>query len=142
MLCRSYEDLAKQLSIDSPADQSPKTPWRLAGLKWAFVACLIATLLALPVRDLLDLANIVMVYLLAVVLVAVRFGRGSGIFASFLSVLAFGIFLVPPYQSLTVADNQYLFMLGVMFAVAVINSSQDRKNVDEGKSVHIRVNIG
>src|SRR3546814_5875979 len=61
-----------------------------------------------------------MVYLLAVVLVAVRFRRGSGIFASFLSVLAFGIFLVPPYQSLTVADTQYLFMLGVMFAVAVI----------------------
>src|SRR3546814_8949646 len=61
------KDLAKQLSIDSPADQSPKTPGRLAGLKWAFVACLIATLLALPVRDLLDLANIVMVYLLAVV---------------------------------------------------------------------------
>ena len=117
------KDLAKQLSFGLPAAQSPGSSGRFSGFKWAIGACLVATLLALPIRGLLDLANIVMVYLLAVVLVAVRFGLGPGVFASILSVLVFGVFLVPPYQSLTVADTQYLFMLGVMFAVAVIISS-------------------
>ena len=36
-----------------------------------------------------DLANIIMLYLLAVVLITIRLGKGAGIFASFFSVAAF-----------------------------------------------------
>lgn len=117
------KDLAKQLAVGLPAAQLPGASGRLGGYKWAILTCLVASLLALPMRGSLDLANIVMVYLLAVVLVAVRFGLGPGVAASVLSVFVFGFFLVPPYQSLTVEDTQYLFMLGIMFAVAVIISS-------------------
>ncbi|MDB5772433.1 MAG: osmosensitive channel His kinase sensor [Burkholderia sp.] len=117
------KDVAKQLSIASPAPDFRGKPGRSAGFIWAVVACLLTTVLALPFRGLLDPTNVVVLYLLAVVLVAVRFGRGPGIFASVLAVLIFDFFLVRPYQSLTVADTQYLLTFGVMLTVALIISS-------------------
>ena len=49
-----------------------------------------------------------MLFLLAVVLVAVRFGRGPAVLAAFLSVGAFDFFFVPPRFSFAVSDVQYL----------------------------------
>jgi K+-sensing histidine kinase KdpD len=46
-----------------------------------------------------DLANIVMLFLLTVVLVAMRFGRGPAVLAAFVSVAAFDFFCVPPRLS-------------------------------------------
>lgn len=117
------KDMARQLSIASSVPGPYDQPDRWAGLGWAVMACALTTVLVLPFRGLLDSANIVMVYLLTVVLVAVRFGRGPGILASVLAVLAFDFFLVRPYQSFTVADTQYLLTFGVMLTVALIISS-------------------
>src|SRR5450432_1640140 len=49
-------------------------------------ACALGTVLALPLDGFLDLANIVMLYLLAVVGVALRYGRGPAALASVLNV--------------------------------------------------------
>ena len=49
-----------------------------------------------------DLANIVMLFLLTVVLVAVKFGRGPAVLAAFVSVASFDFFFVPPRFSLAV----------------------------------------
>ncbi len=43
-----------------------------------------------------ELANIVMLFLLAVVVVALRSGRGPAVLAAFLNVAAFDFFFVPP----------------------------------------------
>ena len=67
-----------------------------------------------------DLANIVMLFLLAVVLVGVRWGRGPGVIAAFVSVAAFDFFCVPPRFSFAVSDAQYLLTFAVMLAVALI----------------------
>jgi two-component system, OmpR family, sensor histidine kinase KdpD len=91
-----------------------------AGYLWSAVACVIATLAALPLLPYLDLANIVMVFLLGVVLVAVRFGRGPAVLAAFLSVGSFDFFFVPPRFSMAISDAQYLITFGVMLAVALI----------------------
>lgn len=96
---------------------------KFAGYGWAVLASAIATGLALLLRGLLDPANLVLLYLMAVVLVAVRFGRKPGILASFLAVLTFDIFLVPPYYSLTVKDPQYLLTFAIMLIVALIIST-------------------
>ncbi|RBB92752.1 two-component system sensor histidine kinase KdbD, partial [Pseudomonas sp. MWU12-2115] len=48
------------------------------------------------------LSNVIMVHLLAVVLIATRYGRGPGVLASFLSVAAFDFFFVPPRLSFAV----------------------------------------
>ncbi|MBI5033826.1 MAG: sensor histidine kinase KdpD [Chloroflexi bacterium] len=67
--------------------------------------------------------NLVMVYLLAVTFIATRYDIGSSILASFLSVLAFDFFFVPPYLTFAVSDVQYIFVFMVMFIVAVTISS-------------------
>ena len=56
-----------------------------------------------------DRSNLVMVYLLGVVFVASRYGRGAvGWPPALLSVAAFDFFFVPPYLTFAVSDTQYL----------------------------------
>ncbi len=69
-----------------------------------------------------DLVNIAMVYLLAVVIVALRFPRGPAIAASVFSVAAFDFMFVPPRGRLTVDDVQYLLTFAIMLAVALVIS--------------------
>jgi len=70
-----------------------------------------------------ELVNIAMVYLLAVVAVALRFTRGPTIGASVLSVVAFDYFFVPPQLSLAVSDAQYLVTFAIMLVVALVIST-------------------
>ena len=87
---------------------------------WAVAACVVTTLIATPLLGVIDLANIVMLFLLTVVLVALRLGQGPAIVAAFLSVLLFDIFFVPPRFSFAVSDAQYLITFAVMLTVALI----------------------
>jgi two-component system sensor histidine kinase KdpD len=69
---------------------------------------------------LFDLANIVMLFLLCVVLVAVRLGRGPAMLAAVLSVAAFDFFFVAPRFSFAVSDVQYLVTFAVMLGVGTL----------------------
>ena len=102
---------------DSESDFAP-TP--LVGCLWAAAACGATTLIATPLAPIFDVANIVMLFLLAVVGVAVRFGRGPAVFAAFLNVAAFDFFFVSPRMSFAVGDVQYLLTFAVMLAVGLI----------------------
>ncbi len=82
--------------------------------------CALTTLLMIPLHRALDLANGVMLFLVAVVGVALRFGRGPAVLAAFLSVGAFDFFFVPPRLSFSVADIQYLVTFAVMLSVALV----------------------
>ncbi|HMW19058.1 MAG TPA: DUF4118 domain-containing protein [Accumulibacter sp.] len=86
------------------------------------LACVFVTLLATPLQGLLDKANIVMLFLLTVLLVAVKLGRVPAIFASMLSVLLFDVFFVPPRFSLAVSDLQYLVTFAVMLVTGLITA--------------------
>ncbi len=90
---------------------------------WAAAICSLVTLATAGLVHVFDLANIIMLYLLAVVLITIRFGKGAGIFASFFSVAAFDFFFVAPRLSFTVADTQYLFTFAMMLIVALIISN-------------------
>nr|WP_315428609.1 DUF4118 domain-containing protein [uncultured Albidiferax sp.] len=80
----------------------------------------LVTLLATPLADRLDQANIVMLFLLAVVLVALRWGRGPAALAALLNVAAFDFFFVSPRFSFAVSDIQYLVTFGVMLAIGLL----------------------
>jgi two-component system sensor histidine kinase KdpD len=69
---------------------------------------------------LFDLANIVMLFLLYVVLVAVKLGRGPSILAAVLGVASFDFFFVPPRFSFAVSDVQYLVTFAVMLGVGLM----------------------
>ncbi len=102
-----------------------KTPPRekRTGYFWAAAACAATTLAAAGLVNVFDLANVIMLYLLVVVLISMRFGRGPGIFASLLSVGVFDFFFVDPRLSFTVADTQYLFTFVLMLVVALVISN-------------------
>ena len=87
---------------------------------WALVACVGATLLTIPLVGWFDVANIVMLFLLCVVGVAAKFGRGPSTLAAIVSVASFDFFFVQPRFSFAVTDVQYLVTFAVMLAVGLL----------------------
>src|SRR5215472_4148310 len=75
---------------------------------WTVLACVVTTLVAWPLHTYFDLANIVMLFLLTVVLVGVKWGRGPAVAAAIINVASFDFFFVPPRFSFAVTDVQYL----------------------------------
>ena len=94
---------------------------------WAYFGALgvtiISTLLAYLMLGSFELANLIMVFLLGVVFIATRFGRGPSIFASFLVVAIFDFFFVQPYFSFSVNDSQYLVTFIAMLTVGILISN-------------------
>lgn len=94
-----------------------------AGYLWAVAATALCTSIAWLMYDHFDQANLIMVYLLGVVVVAARYGRGPSVLSSFLSVVLFDFCFVPPQFSFAVSDSQYLVTFAVMLLVALVISS-------------------
>jgi two-component system sensor histidine kinase KdpD len=87
---------------------------------WAALACVGVTLISIPLATRFDRSNIVAIFILAVVLVGVRLGRGPAALAAVLSVCGFDFFFVPPRFSFAVSDVQYLLTFCIMLAVGLI----------------------
>jgi len=66
--------------------------------------------------------NLVMIYLLAVVFAAVRFGLKPAVLTAFLSVMAFDFFIIPPQLTLAVSDSEYLITFLALFTVGIVIS--------------------
>lgn len=92
--------------------------WR--GYLWAAAVCCATALLATPLLGVLELSNIVMLFLLTVVGVGLVFGRGPAVLAAFLGVGLFDFFFVPPRFTFAVSDVQYLVTFAVMLVVALV----------------------
>jgi two-component system sensor histidine kinase KdpD len=108
---------------DGSPDGEPDTALvrkRASGYIVAGLAGVATALGATPLLAWLDLANIAMLFLLVVVLVAVRFGRGPSVLATCVSVACFDFFFVPPRFTFAVTDFQYLITFVVMLAVGLI----------------------
>ncbi len=97
------------------ADTKPKGRNYLA----AILVCVFTAIAATPLRHVLDLANIIMLFLLVVFLVAFKLGRGPAVMSAFLAVALFDFFFVPPRLTFAVADVQYLVTFAVMLAVGL-----------------------
>ena len=110
---------AAAVKLDVPR-AAPPVPRRVVRYAGAAAACGITTLLALPLARLFDPPNIVMLFLLAVLIVAMTLGRGPAVVSAFLSVALFDFFFVPPTFSFTVHDAQYLLTFAAMLAVALV----------------------
>lgn len=104
----------RPLAAQALQRSSPTSGYRLA----AFVVCL-STAVAWLMNPYFGSANLIMVYLIGVMVTAIRYGRGPSVLASLLSVAAFDFFFVPPYFTFAVSDLQYLLTFGVMLAVAL-----------------------
>lgn len=108
---------AKPSSLTKLARPS-RIDWK--GYAAAAGACGVTALLASPLQGVLELTNIVMLFLLAVIGIALLCGRGPAVFASFVGVGLFDFFFVPPRFSFAVTDVQYLLTFAVMLVVALV----------------------
>lgn len=99
---------------------APVADWPWKGFAAAAAACAFTVLLATLLKDVLELSNIVMLFLLAVVGVGLRYGRAPAVLAAFLGVGLFDYFFVPPRFSFAVSDVQYVVTFGVMLLVALV----------------------
>jgi two-component system, OmpR family, sensor histidine kinase KdpD len=90
---------------------------------WGLLVVAVCTALDALMLPYFAEANLIMIYLLGIVLVAARFGRGPAILASILSVAAFDFFFVQPLLTFAVSDVQYLVTFVVMLLVALVIST-------------------
>lgn len=88
----------------------------------AMVLVSIATALSALVSRYILPANLVMIYLLAVVIAAVYLGRGPAVITSTLGVLSFNFFFIPPHLTFAISDTQYLLTFIGLFAVGIVVS--------------------
>lgn len=107
----------------------------------AVCICTVTALLATPMAGRLDPANIVMLFLLAVLAVAVSLGLEPALLAAFLSVGLFDFLFVPPRFSFEVNDGQYVVTFAVMLAVAIVTGRLTaglRRRADESATEALR----
>ncbi len=86
----------------------------------AIGTCLSTAVLAHLLTPWVEPANIVMLFLLAVFMVAWLLGRGPALLAAFLAVGLFDFFFIQPHFTLAVENAQHLITFAVMLAVALI----------------------
>lgn len=92
----------------------------IRGYVGGFALCAVATLAALLLDRWLERSNVVMLFMLDVVGVALLFGRAPAALAAFVNVLAFDYFFVPPEFTFAVSDAQYVFTFAVMLIVGLV----------------------
>ena len=106
--------------MKAPRIRPQPLAWREYALALGTVG--VSTGLAFLMFPHVGLSNLIMVYLLGVVAVATRAGRGPTALASVLSVAVFDFFFVPPYLSFAVSDTEHLITFTVMLTVALVIS--------------------
>ncbi|WP_237387472.1 two-component system sensor histidine kinase KdpD [Xenorhabdus sp. Sc-CR9] len=96
--------------------------WRvpIQGFIMAIVLCTLTTFFSRTFLLTLDKANLVTLYLLGVVIIALFYGRWPSVFAAFINVVSFDLFFVQPHWSLSVKEMQYLLTFTVMLIVGVV----------------------
>ncbi len=110
----------RRVSTDKSFIESLEAPWRSFAISAAY--CGATTAIAMLLYPKFELTNIAMLFLLAVMLSAARYGLGPAVAAAFLNVAAFDFFFVPPRFSFAVTDAQYLLTFSVMLAAGLITA--------------------
>ena len=107
-----------------PAADDQRPP-KLRGYVVALAIVAVCTLICWGLFNLplVSTVTLSMVYLVGVVAVAARHGRGPSIVASLLGVLAFDFFFVPPFLTFAVHDAQYVFTFAVMLITGLLIST-------------------
>lgn len=110
--------------MTTPTTRPPKpasASWR--AYAWAAFAVIAVAVAGMPLLGHLDIANIAMLFPLAVLFAAIRLGRGPAILAAFLSVALLDFFFIHPQLTFAVADLQYLITFAVLLLVALTTAT-------------------
>lgn len=130
-LVRRAQDIAIHLVTREGDKEAPASPPPVrSGLKFEplpFLYATAAVAAALAVgkglTELTPIPNLSMVFLLAVLVTAVRFGIWPAIYASILSFLTYNFFFIAPVYTFTIAEPYELLALVIFLVVAVTSSA-------------------
>ncbi len=117
------------LGADTPTLRTESSSWR--AFAWAIVVVVACTFVDLLLYGHIAESNLIMVFLLGNVAVALRGNRTAALGSALLSVGAFDFFFTHPYLTFAVSDTQYLFTFFVMGLVGTVISSLTARLVAE-----------
>jgi two-component system sensor histidine kinase KdpD len=114
------------VTVVTAAAEAERKPWlgysghiALTGLGAAAATVAAAVLAAHGLERITPLPNLSMIFLLAVLVSALRFGIWSGVTAAVLSFFAYNFFFIAPRYSFTIAEPQELLALMIFLVAAV-----------------------
>jgi len=99
---------------------SQERDWRVVVAGCALVSSL--TVVGFWIEPIIKGPNLAILYMLAVVFVALRWGRWAAVFSAVSSALLFDYFFVPPYRSFAATDVWYLITLLGLLSVGLLVS--------------------
>lgn len=102
---------------------SEKVPERLTGVLAGMALVTLATVVGYFARPIFSAADFVMLYMLAVMLTAVRFSRAASLTAAAASVFAYDFFFVAPELTLNISDARHILTFAMLFGVGAIIST-------------------
>jgi K+-sensing histidine kinase KdpD len=108
---------------------------------WTLAAVALATLAGLALTRVVPLPNVSMVFLLAVLFAATRFGLRPALLASALSFLSYNFFFIEPLHSFSVTQPHELLALFVLLAVAVLTSAIAGRARDQARTAIERARL-
>src|SRR5215207_5764839 len=108
---------------------------KLMAYVWSTAAVVAAVIGGQVLTAFTPLPNLSMIFLIAVLFPAVRFGMWPAIYASFLSFLAYNFFFIHPIYTLTVAEPHELLALVVFLIVAIITSALAGRVRDQAREM-------
>ena len=118
MIAHATERARRLAATALGADAHPHGAWERYGAALASVAA--ASLFIALINHFAHIGNISLVYLLAVLWLAARYGRGPAVFASVLAFLAYDFLFIPPYYLFTVDDPTEWLSLFALLATALV----------------------
>lgn len=132
-LVHHAEDIAIHV-VTAKGGQSPGTRWRdrvsrvkidrsWAPFAWSTLAVAGAIALGRAMTSVVSLPNVSMIFLVAVLFSAVRFGIWPAVISSVLSFLGYNFFFIDPVYTFTVARPHELLALFVFLGAAVLTSA-------------------
>ena len=110
---RRYEE-ALQWIVQRPTPTADPIRNSLRGFAAAVLGVLMVTLCIGLISAHIHVENIALLYLLAVITLAVTYGRGPSTLASILAFLAYDFFFIPPQHTFTVDDPTEWVSLGAL----------------------------
>jgi two-component system sensor histidine kinase KdpD len=116
----SEKDAATSRGVGTAAVSST-LDFRAYALATAYVA--VALLVGVVLDQVLDVRNLALVFLMAVLTSAVLHGLRPALYSSILGALAFNFFFLPPRYTLTISDPESVLALFFFLGVAVIASN-------------------
>ena len=107
----------------------------------AIAAVAVATAVGAAIASTIDVPNISLVFLIAVLFCAIADGLGASLFASLLGVLAYDFFFLPPLYSLDISDPADIVSTVAFLIAAVLASNLAARSRQQTKIAEHRAQL-